>query len=528
MAGKPRPMSQIKQLLRLHSQGYSIKAIARTLGISKNTVKSYLSKLASVSLGPQELLQLEDPVLENKFHAGNPAYKDIRYVHLKGKLDYFRSQLKDVGVTKKLLWEEYIQGFSQGYSYSQFCFHLHQQLVAAKPSSVLVFQPADKLMVDFAGKPMHYIDRRTGEMIPCQVFVACLPFSDYAFAMAVPSQKVGDFLYALSCCLNDLGGVPKALVPDNLKSAVIRADRYEPLINQSLDDFANHYNMSVVPARAGKPKDKSLVENQVKLVYTRVYAKLRNRQFFDITSLNEAIKEKISEHNQTRMQRKDYCRQERFLAMEKPLLSPLPKDHFELKYYCEPKVAHSGHVCVMKHFYSVPHTLTGVKVKVVYTRSMVNIYAHGKMVAVHIRSYLQGGYSSVKEHLSSHNQAYLDRSPDFYLQRARSKSEDLYLLVKRIFQQDRYPEQLYRSCDGLFRLHRDSDPDKFARACQIAIENGIYSYRFIQKILENNMTEHQDEITQPQTLPAHPNIRGKDYYIQSTINVLQNENRNAT
>ena len=528
MAGKPRPMSQIKQLLRLHSQGYSIKAIARTLGISKNTVKSYLSKLESVNIEPQQLLQLEDPALENKFHAGNPAYKDPRYVHLKGKLDYFRTQLKDVGVTKKLLWEEYIQAFPHGYGYSQFCFHLHQQLVAAKSSSVLIFQPADKLMVDFAGKQMHYIDRQTGEVIACQVFVACLPFSDYAFAMAVPSQQIGDFLYALSCCLIELGGAPKALVPDNLKSAVIRADRYEPQINQSLDDFANHYNMSVVPARAGKPKDKSQVENQVKLLYTRVYAKLRNRQFFDITSLNEAIKEKVNEHNQTRMQRKDYCRQERFLAVEKPLLSPLPKDHFELKYYCEPKVAHSGHVCVMKHFYSVPYALTGIKVKVVYTRSMVHIYAHGKLVAVHIRSYLKGGYSSVKEHLSSQNQAYLDRSPDYYLQRARTKSEDLYLLVVQIFQQGRYPEQLYRSCDGLFRLHRDSNPDKFARACQIAIENGIYSYRFIQKILENNMTDHQDEITQPQTLPAHHNIRGKDYYIQSTINFLHNENRSTT
>jgi hypothetical protein len=335
---------------------------------------------------------------------------------------------------------------------------------------------------------------------------------------------MSDFLYALSCCLNDLGGVPKALVPDNLKSAVTRADRYEPQISQSLDDFANHYNMSVVPARAAKPKDKSKVENQVKLLYTRVYAKLRNRQFFDIASLNEAIKEKVNEHNQTRMQRRDYCRQERFLAVEKPLLSPLPEQHFELKYYCEPKVTDSGHVCIRNHFYSVPYTLTGTRVKVIYTRNMVNIYAQGKMVAVHIRSYSNGGYSSVKEHLSSQNQAYLNRSPTYYLQKARSKSEDLYLLVEQIFQQDRYPEQLYRSCDGLFRLHRDSNPDKFAKACQIAIHNGIYSYKFVQKILENNMADHQDEITQPQTLPAHNNIRGKDYYIQSTINFLQNEN----
>jgi transposase len=525
MAGKPRPMSQIKQLLILHSQGYSIKAIARTLGISKNTVKSYLSKLETGDMQSEALLSLEDPTLETKFHAGNPAYKDVRYVHLKGKLDYFTGELKRVGVTKKLLWEEYIQAYSDGYAYSQFCYHLHQQLVAGKSTSVLTFLPGDKLLVDFAGKQMHYIDADTGEIIACQMFVACLAFSDYAFAMVVPSQRISDFLYALSCCLNDFGGVPKALVPDNLKSAVIKADRYEPQINQSLDDFANHYQMSVVPARSGKPRDKSLVENQVKLLYTRVYAKLRNRQFFDITSLNEAIKERISEHNQTRMQLKDYCRQERFLAMEKPLLIPLPQQHFELKYYCEPKVAHSGHVCIIKHFYSVPYALTGTKVKVVYTRNMVHIYAQGNMVAVHIRSYQQGGYSSVKEHLSSQNQSYLDRSPDYYLERAKSKSLDLYFLVQQLFEQNRYPEQLYRTCDGLFRLHRDSNPDKFAKACQIAIENGIYSYRFIQKILENNMAD-QIQTTESQPLPAHKNIRGKEYYIQSTINFSTNDDQN--
>ena len=145
MAGKPRPMSQIKQLLRLHRQGYSIKAIARTLNISKNTVKSYLQKLQSAALNPQELLQLEDPVLETKFHSGNPAYKDPRYIHFKGKLEHFSKELKRTGVTKKLLWEEYIKVFPQGYAYSQFCFHLHQQLVARKSTSILSHEPADKL-----------------------------------------------------------------------------------------------------------------------------------------------------------------------------------------------------------------------------------------------------------------------------------------------------------------------------------------------------------------------------------------------
>lgn len=517
MAGKPRPMSQIKQLLRLHLQGCSIKAIARTLSISKNTVKSYLAKLASASLNAEELLTLEDPVLESRFHSGNPAYKDPRYVHFKGKLEYFSKELKKTGVTKKLLWEEYIAGFSGGYAYSQFCFHLHQQLVARKPSSVLSHEPADKLFVDFAGKQISYTDKETGEVIQCQLFVACLPFSDYAFAIAVPSQTTGDFLYALARCLEVIGGVPKAVVPDNLKAAITKADRYEPEVNRTMEDFANHYGMTVVPARARKPKDKGLVENQVKMLYTRVYAKLRNRTFFDLTSLNEAIAEKIREHNQTRMQGKDYCREERFLAAEKHLLAALPQEPFRLKYYAEAKVASNGHISLLKHFYSVPYSLIGSRVKVIYTRSMVYIYAQGKQVAVHLRSY-GGGYTSTKEHLSSQNQAWLDRSPEYYLERAKHKSEDMLRLFELIFQQDRYPEQLYRTCDGLLRLSRNTDSEKLSKVCRIAVQHQICSYKSIQKILENNMAFYMEEEPIEQPLPVHNNIRGKEYYMQSTIN----------
>ena len=331
MAGKPKPMSQIKQLLELHRQGKSIKFIARSLGISKNTVKSYISKLASSSFEIPDLLKLDGPILESKFHAGNPAYKDDRFDHFKTKLDYFLKELGQVGVTKRLLWEEYRSSNPEGYGHSQFCFHLSQQQVALKPSMVLQHKAGEKLYIDFAGKKLSYVDIDTGEIIPCQVFVACLPYSDYSFVMVVQSQCVGDFLYALSCCLEELGGVPEVLVPDNLKSAIVKASPYEPDVNRALEDFANHYNTTVIPARARKPKDKALVENQVKMIYTRIYARLRDQQFFDLTSLNMAVKEKTRDHNQTRMQQKPYCREEKFLADERHLLNPLPDAPFELK-----------------------------------------------------------------------------------------------------------------------------------------------------------------------------------------------------
>ncbi|MGK7392753.1 MAG: IS21 family transposase [Candidatus Cyclobacteriaceae bacterium M2_1C_046] len=521
MAGKPKSMSQIKQLLLLHQQGKGRKTIARALGISKTTVKSYLEKLDGILSSRKDpitiadLVKLENPVLEAKFHPGNPAYKDDRYEHFKGQIDYFINELKRKGVSKYLLWEEYRQQRIDGYSYSQFCFHLQQQQIASKPSMVLEHNPGEKLFIDFAGKKLHYVDKDTGELIECQVFVACLPYSDYSFVMAVRSQCIEDFLYALTCCLAFFGGVPLALVPDNLKSAVIKANRYEPQINQALEDFANHYGSTVVPARAKKPKDKALVENQVKLIYSRVYAKVRNMTFFDIHSLNKAIAEKVKEHNQTRMQQKPYCREERFLAEEKKCLMPLPEQLFEIKYYNELTVAKNNHLYLSqdKHYYSVPYKLIGHKVKIIYTRSMVYIFSKGKQVAVHIRGFKQGGYTTDKEHLCSQHRHYRDRSPEYYLQQAKKRSASLHELVGLIFNQNRYPEQLYKTCDGLFSLHRMAEADPFEKACQIAIEHQSYSYMFVKNILENNMTRSQEDIPD-KPLPSHRNLRGKEHYQQ--------------
>lgn len=378
---------------------------------------------------------------------------------------------------------------------------------------VLQHKPGEKLFIDFAGKKLSYINKETGEIVECQVFVACLPHSDYSFAMAVHSQGIDDFIYALTCCLNEIGGVPQALVPDNLKAAIIKANKYEPTVNRVLEDFANHYQTTVSPARVRKPKDKALVENQVKLIYSRVYAKLRNQQFFDLHSLNKAISQKVKEHNQTRMQQKGYCRQEKFLSDEKHTLKPLPATGFEIKYYKELKVAKNNHIYLSndKHYYSVPYVHIGSRAKVIYTRSMVRIYVKGKQVAVHQRSYNAGKYSTEKEHLCSYHQHYSDRSPGYYLNKAKAKSDLLYRVVERLFSQGKYAEQLYRTCDGLLSLQRKTDKAQFDKACKIAIECSNYSYLFIQNILKNKMTE-STETENEKPLPVHKNLRGAKCY----------------
>lgn len=260
MSRKVLRMSQLKQILKLHQNGLSNRQIAKELGIYKGTVNSYISKIKAEKLDIEGLLVLEDPVLEGRFHAGNPAYLEERFNELKQMLPYFEKELKRKHVTVKLLWEEYLERYPGGYRYSQFCFHLNQLRVARKPSGILVHQPAEQLFIDFAGDTLFYVDRETGEAIKVYVFVATLPYSDYGFAMAVPSQNTENFLYALSCCLQSLGGVPKIVVPDNLKAAVIKTDRYEPDLNQVMEDFSNHYGFAVLATRSRAPKDKANVK----------------------------------------------------------------------------------------------------------------------------------------------------------------------------------------------------------------------------------------------------------------------------
>jgi len=256
------------------------------------------------------------------------------------------------------------------------------------------------------------------------------------------------------------------------------------------------------------------------LIYNRIYAKLRNQMFFDLLSLNQAIKEKNMEHTQTRMQQKPYTREELFLAEEKPMLGPLPLQPFELKYYRLLKVAHNNHIYLAqdKHYYSVPYTYTGSRVKVIYTRTMVYIYAKGDQIAIHPRDYRPGRYTNLPEHLCSHHQHYLKRSPHYYIGKAEEKSNVFSSLVELMFNDGRHPEVHYKSCDGLLNLCRKTDLSVFEKACQIAIDNQIYSYKFVLKIIENNMTMQiaTPEIEKP--LPVHANIRGKEYYCQTTIN----------
>ena len=515
MSGKITKMSKIKQLMQMHQQGVSNRKIALNLELDKETVNNYVRKINSHELSIHELLKLDDPILESKFMAGRAAYKDERFEAFKSLLSYFEKELTRKHVTKKILWTEYICSHPDGYRYSQFCYHLSQMLVARKPCAILEHNAAEKLYIDFAGDTMPYVDRETGEINQAQVFVATLPYSNYTFLMAVASQKTEDFLHALSCSLTYFGGTPKIVVPDNLKSAVIKADKYEPDINRVMEDFANHYGFVVSPARAGKPRDKASVENSVKIIYQWIYAPLRKRTFFSIEDINNAFTEQLIKYNQTRMQQKNYSREEKFLAEEKQTLGQLPEKVFEVKHYTELRVAKDG--CIYlgrdKHYYSVPYQYIGEKVTVIYTRTLVQIYCKGQSIAVHQR--IRGfGYTTKSEHLCSTHLHYKERSPYYYIQTAEKHSVIFGQMMKLIFAQTQTPETVYRRCDGLLSLQRKTDPVVFERACQIAIENNVLSYKFMEKIIKNKayLINEIDFQETEKPLPKHENIRGEKYY----------------
>ena len=516
MAGKTTSMSQIKQMLLLFKAGKGVKTIVKITGISRNTVKSYKEKVNLMNIAIDELLKLEDPILESRFNIGNPAYSDTRFEVLKPLIDGYVNELENPKnhLTRHLLWKEYRSENPNGYGYSQFCYHLNQHQLARHPSMVLSSEPADKLFIDFAGDTLSYVDMQTGEIINCQVFVACLKHTDYAFAIAVHSQSIDDLVYSLQCCLKKLGGVPLQVIPDNFKAAVVKANRYEPTINQVLQDMGNHYGFAITPTRVRKPKDKALVEDQVKLVYQRVYAKMRKMIFHSLSELNQAISQFMLDHNQTRMQQHPYTREERFLSLEKPLLKPLPEAPFEIKFYATLKVAKNNHIYLSrdKHYYSVPYQWIGWEVKVIYTHTMVSIYASGQKPVNHLRSTNPGRYTSVKDHLCSAHQYYLDRSPDYYINQANRKSAILGQFVTQMFQSSRLPEQLYNSCNGIFQLQRVTQTELFDLSCQLAIDQDKTSYDFLKKIIANKAVYMQPKKIPP--LPEHDNVRGAEYYAQ--------------
>ena len=300
MAGKPKTMEQIRNILQQKANGLSIRTIALQCRASRNTVRTYLRLVEHSEYTLQEALTLGDEALgQLLFETGKPPTIDPRYTQLQEKLSYYASELKKRHVTRQLLWEEYRQEHppAGGYGYTQFCRYLNEYVGQKDVTAIFSHRPAEKLMVDFAGDKLSYIDRSTGEVIPCEVLITALPFSSYIYAEAVPDQKQEHFVNALTNAFGYFGGVPQSVLCDNLKTAVKKANRYEPAFTELIDQLSLYYQATFMATRVRKPRDKATVETSVRVSYNRIYAKLRNKQAYSLTELNRQIHEALGSLN---------------------------------------------------------------------------------------------------------------------------------------------------------------------------------------------------------------------------------------
>ncbi|MGE6220397.1 IS21 family transposase [Nubsella zeaxanthinifaciens] len=512
-------MNKIRQILRLYDQGKGKLTIAGYLELSRTTVRKYLTSFDSCGLSLKEVDSLSDSELDELFGKINEKKKTIssRMQALQRCFPKIEKELKRTGVTRLLLWEDYMKEFPDGYKYTQFCRYFNDWKAKVNPTMHRTHKVGDKLFVDFAGEKLCYTDKQTGEIVPVEVFVAILGASQLTYVEAVPSQQKEDFIAACENTLHFIGGSPSAIVPDNLKAAVIRSHRYEPTLNQAFEDFAQHYDTCVLPARAYKPRDKALVEGAVRIMYTRLYVPLRQKQYFSLSELNVAIREHLAMHNNQLLKGRNYSRRMQFEEMERNELKPLPVDRFEFKQSFYAKVNKDSHILlgVDRHYYSVPVRFLSKKVKIIYSNSIVEIFSKFERIALHKRSKVPHAYTTNTNHLSSAHRYSAERTPETFMERAEAIHEDVLSVIKAILESGRHEDQKTKSCEAILGLERRYGAERLAGACRRAMDFGIdvRIFRTIESILQNNLDNQRENVFATELgMPSHKNIRGENYY----------------
>ncbi len=508
-------MIKIRQILRLQSQGLSKLQIAAQTGIARNTLKKYIKEFTSSGLSFEEINELSDKELEDLFVKPEDRPLNERLQILFSLFPAIEKELKRKGVTRQLLWKEYKTNHPDGVGLSQFKHYFSQWKAQVNPTMHMEHKAGDKLYVDFAGDKLEIINEQTGEIKPVEVFVAILGASQLTYVEAVMTQQKEDFIFACENALHYCGGVPAAIVPDNLKSAVSKSSKYEPTLNETFADFAEHYGTTILPARAYRPRDKALVENAVRIIYTRIYVKVKRQQYFTLQDLNAAILTALEEHNNAPLRGRNYSRRQQFDEVERNVLMPLPELRYELKKHQYATVAKNGHVGLSadKHYYSVPYRFIGKKVKLLYSRSSVEIFYNYERIALHERTKSAYRYTTQKDHMASTHRFVSEWTPERFTSWAAGIHEDVRLYVLKVLDRKQHPEQAYKSCMGILGFAKKVGNDRLIKACQRALGYGAYNYKTIQKILERelDLRDTPDEADQLQ-MPFHDNIRGENYY----------------
>lgn len=505
-------MRKIYEILRLKfDHGLSNRDVAQSVGVSRSTVADYLLRVQAAGLSWPLPEGLDDVGLEQRLFPSareeasrNRPTPDWPEVH---------RELRRKGVTLALLWQEYKERHPEGCQYSWFCQQYERWRGAIDPVMRQEHRAGEKLFVDYAGQTMEIVDALTGEVKKAEIFVATLGASNLTYCEATWSQGLPDWIGSHVRTFAFLGGAPEVVVPDNLKSGVSKTCRYEPDINPTYQDMANHYGVVVLPARIRTPRDKAKVETAVQIVERQILAKLRNHRFFSLEELNREIRRLLVELNHKPFQKLPGSRQSLFASLDQPALKPLPATPYEFAQWKKATVHVDYHVEVAGHYYSVPCRYIKKQLDVRMTATVIECFDRGKRVASHQRSQAQGRHTTVAEHMPPSHRQYQQWTPERFLRWATKIGPQTAQLTEKILAGRVHPQQAYRTLLGILRLGKSYGDQRLEKACARALVIGAVSFRSVDSILKNGLDNTAPaEETDPATPVAHDNIRGPLYY----------------
>jgi transposase len=506
-------MRKIKEVLRLtHAGGLSERQVARSLNISRSTVKDYRARAEKAGLVWPLPEALTEEALEQKLfaplvcvEAPAKALPDCDYIYRELKAH------KKFNLTLDQLWREYREQHPDGYQYSQFCQLYRDYRSKLDYSMRQDHKGGEKLFVDY-GEGLSLIDPQSGDRIKTELFVAVWGASTYTFAEATLTQQLPDWIGSHVRAFEYFGCCPKIVVPDCLKSAVSRACRYEPDINPTYADMASHYGVCVIPARPARPKDKAKVENGVLIAKRWILSVLRHRKFYALVDLNTAIGALLEQLNNRALRKLKQSRRQLFGLFDQPNALALPEKSYE---YADWKTATANidyHIDIDRHYYSVPFELKGEKLHVRYTDHTVEAFLKGQRIACHVRSFVPGAHTTVKEHMPPAHQKHLEWTPSRFIRWGETIGPHTARLIAAIIESRAHPEQGYRSCMGILHLEKHFPKQRLENASLRALKFCSLSFTALRKILEKGLDRIEENSQTSATLPAHDNIRGGQYY----------------
>jgi transposase len=506
-------MRHLVEILRLkHQHQFSVRDIARSCALAPSTVGDYLARAEAAQLG----WPLPDGLTESdlQIRLFGPAPSGAQANSSRPRPDWVRiqSELRRPNVTLQLLWQEYHQADPGGYSYSRYCELYQAWAKTLEPVLRQVHVPGEKLFVDWAGQSVPIRNTADGSSSPAWLFVAVLGASNKIFAEAFPDQKLASWITAHTHAYGFYGGVTQLTVPDNTKTAVVKACRYEPTLHRTYQELAEYYGTTILPARAFRPRDKAKVETGVQIAQRQILAALRDLVFFSVGELNQAIEPRLARLNAQAFQKLEGSRDSWFESLDKPKLKPLPTTPFVVAVWSDAKVNIDYHIVFDNHYYSVPYGLIHQRLEVRSTDRTVELFHEGKRVAAHVRSFRPGLFTTLEEHRPKAHQRHLEWTPSRIIQWAQSIGPDCGRLVEKIMAARPHPEQGFRSCLGIIRLGKVAGPSRLEAACQRALHFGTLSYRSIESILKHRLDEQPLEAELPFITPTHDNVRGGTYY----------------